>query len=114
MSYLVARSLRKRQTSAERSMWTILRDRRLRDLKFRRQFPIGPFIADFCCWEIRLVIELDGEVHAEQTERDRERDAFIRGSGFTVMRFPNDRMFEDVAGVIEEILAFARKKRWVF
>ncbi|PYQ54472.1 MAG: DNA (cytosine-5-)-methyltransferase [Acidobacteria bacterium] len=114
MSYLVARNLRKRQTPAERAMWTILRDRRLRDLKFRRQFPIGPFIADFCCWEIRLVVELDGEVHAEQTERDRERDTFIRGSGFTVMRFPNDRVFEDVTGVIEEILAFARKKRWIF
>lgn len=114
MSYLVARSLRKRQTPAERAMWTILRDRRLRDLKFRRQFPIHPFITDFCCWEIRLVIELDGEVHAKQTERDRERDAFIRGSGFTVMRFSNDRVFEDVTGVIEEILAFARKKRWIF
>jgi len=113
MSYLVARSLRKRQTPAERAMWTILRDRRLRDLKFRRQFPIDPFIADFCCWEIRLVVELDGEVHAEQAARDRERDAYIRGKGFTVMRFANDRMFEDVAGVIEEILGFARKKRWV-
>ena len=94
-------------------MWTILRDRRLRDLKFRRQFPIDPFIADFCCWEIRLVVELDGEVHAEQAERDRERDAYIRGLGFTVMRFPNERVFGDVTGVIEEILAFARRKRWV-
>ena len=114
MSYLIARSLRKRQTPAERAMWAVLRDRRLRDLKFRRQFPIGPFVADFCCWEIRLVVELDGEVHAEQVERDRERDDFIRRSGFTVLRFPNDRVFEDTGGVIEEILAFARKKRWIF
>ena len=113
MSYLVARSLRKHPTPAERAMWAILRDRRLRSLKFRRQFPIDPFIADFCCWEIRLVIELDGEVHAEQAERDREREAYIRGKGFTVMRFPNERVFADVAGVIEEILGFARKKRWV-
>jgi very-short-patch-repair endonuclease len=113
VSYLVARSLRKHPTPAERAMWTILRDRRLRGLKFRRQFPIDPFIADFCCWEIRLVVELDGAVHAEQAERDRERDAYIRGKGFTVMRFSNERVFADVAGVIEEILGFARTKRWV-
>jgi very-short-patch-repair endonuclease len=64
VSYL-ARDLRKRQTPAERIFWKLLRDRRLKSLKFRRQFPIGPFVADFCCHAIRLVIELDGDVHAE-------------------------------------------------
>lgn len=115
MSYLLARDLRKRQTPAERAMWKILRDRRLRGLKFRRQFPIGPFVADFCCWELRLVVELDGEIHAEAqpAARDRERGAFLRGSGFTILRFPNARVFGDTAEVLEEILAFARRKRWL-
>jgi very-short-patch-repair endonuclease len=71
MNYIVARALRKRQTPAEKAMWAILRDRRLQDLKFRRQLPIDRFVADFCCWEIRLVVELDGEVHAEQAERSK-------------------------------------------
>ena len=115
MNYLLARDLRKRQTPAEKALWKILRDRRLRELKFRRQFPIGPFVADFCCWEIRLVIELDGEIHAEaqQAARDRERDAYIRGSGFVILRFPNERVFGDALGVIAEILGFARRKTWI-
>ena len=114
MSHL-ARALRKRQTPAERMMWRVLRDRRLRGLKFRRQFPLGPFIADFCCHEIRLLIELDGEVHADPQgmARDRERDAYLRGLGFTILRFPNERIFADAVGVISEILAFARRKTWI-
>jgi len=115
MSYLQARDLRKRQTPAEKALWRILRDRRLGSLKFRRQFPIDPFVADFCCWEIRLVLELDGPIHDEPqpVARDRERDAFLRGSGFTILRFPNERVFGDASGVIAEILAAARRKRWV-
>ena len=114
MSYL-ARDLRKRQTPAEKTFWRILRDRRLRGLKFRRQHPLGPFVADFCCYEIRLVLELDGEIHqeAQPAARDRERDAHIRGLGFTILRFPNERVFGDAEGVIEEILGFVRRKTWV-
>lgn len=114
LSYL-ARDLRGRQTPAERVMWRLLRDRRLRGLKFRRQFPIDPFVANFCCWELRLVLELDGEIHekAQPAARDRERDAYIRGLGFTILRFPNERVFSDTEGVISEILAFARRKTWI-
>ena len=84
-------------------------------LKFRRQFPIGPLVADFCCHETKLLIELDGEVHAGEqgTARDRERDAYLRGLGFTILRFPNRQVFEDTEGVIAEILAFARRKTWI-
>ena len=111
----LARDLRKRQTPAERVMWRLLRDRRLRGLKFRRQFPIEPFVADFCCHELRLVLELDGEIHekAQPAARDRERDAYIRGLGFTILRFPNERVFSDSEGVISEILGFARRKTWL-
>lgn len=114
MSHL-ARTLRKRQTPAERVMWKVLRDRRLRHLKFRRQFPVGPFVADFCCHEIRLLVELDGEVHADAqgAARDRERDAYLRGLGFTILRFPNEWIFGDPTGVISEILAFAQRKTWI-
>jgi very-short-patch-repair endonuclease len=111
----LARILRKEQTPAEQAMWVVLRDRQLRGLKFRRQFPIGPFVADFCCYEIRLLIELDGEVHADEQgkARDRERDAYLRGQGYTILRFPNDRIFGDAAGVISEIFGFARGKTWI-
>jgi very-short-patch-repair endonuclease len=113
VSYL-ARDLRKRQTPAERIFWKLLRDRRLKDLKFRRQFPIGPFVADFCCYEIRLVIELDGEVHAkaQPAARDRERDAYIRGQGFTILRVPNERVLWEAEAVLLEILDLARRKTW--
>ena len=114
MSYL-ARDLRKRLTPAEKIFWRLLRDRRLKDLKFRRQFPIGPFVVDFCCYEIRLVIELDGEVHAkpQPAARDRERDAYIRGLGFTILRFPNERVFGETEAVLADILAVARRKAWI-
>ncbi|HSS47683.1 MAG TPA: endonuclease domain-containing protein [Thermoanaerobaculia bacterium] len=109
---LIARALRQQQTPAERVMWRVLRDRRLRGLKFRRQFPVGPFVGDCGCYEIRLLIELDREVQAgaQGVARDKERDAYLRGRGFTILRLPNQRVFEDAEGVIEEILAFARRK----
>lgn len=111
----LARDLRKRLTPAEKVLWHLLRDRRLKGRKFRRQHPIGPFVADFCCHELRLVIELDGEVHArsQPAARDLERDAYLRGHGFTILRFPNDRVFEEAEAVLLEILAVARGKAWI-
>jgi very-short-patch-repair endonuclease len=96
-------------------MWKALRDRQLSGLKFRRQFPIGPFIADFCCHEIKLLIELDGEVHTNEQgmARDLERDAYLEGLGFTILRFTNQRVFEDADGIMAEILGFARRRTWI-
>jgi very-short-patch-repair endonuclease len=93
-------------------MWRVLRDRQLCGLKIRRQFPIGPFVADFCCHELKLLIELDGEVHTNEQgiARDLERDAYLEGLGFTIFRFPNQRVFEDADGIMAEILGFARRK----
>tara|TARA_R110002051_G_scaffold273829_1_gene334523 strand:- start:359 stop:559 length:201 start_codon:yes stop_codon:yes gene_type:complete len=62
-------------TFAETAMWKVLRDRRFEGLKFRRQARIGPWIADFCCYELKLVIELDGGVHRLREARDQLRDA---------------------------------------
>lgn len=96
-------------------MWTILRDRRLRGLKFRRQFPIGPFVVDFCCYELRLAIELDGEVHdeAQQAAKDMERDAYLRSSRYTVLRFQNRQVFMEREVVLAQIVTAARRKAWV-
>jgi very-short-patch-repair endonuclease len=111
----VARELRSKQTPAEQRMWRLLRDRRLRSLKIRRQFPIGSFVADFCCFELKLVVELDGEVHAEprQVAHDENRDIYLRSQGYMVLRFVNQRVFKDPAGVLQEIVEAAWQRGWV-
>ena len=68
-----ARRSRHEPTMAEAAMWKLLRDRRLGDLKFRRQMPIAPYIADFCCPALKLIIELDGGVHVLRAESDTKR-----------------------------------------
>ena len=75
-----ARRLRRDQTETERRLWARLRARQLCGAKFRRQHPIGRFVADFCCLEHGLVVELDGGQHFEsrQMKRDAKRDAFLR------------------------------------
>jgi very-short-patch-repair endonuclease len=99
-----ARQLRREQTKAELELWMRLRGRQL-GAKFRRQYRIGPYIADFCCVERRLVIELDGGQHSEQIEADRKRSAFMMGRGFCVLRFWNDQVLCEMEGVLERILA---------
>jgi very-short-patch-repair endonuclease len=95
-----ARELRKAQTDTERRLWLCLRDRRLRGAKFRRQHPIGPYGADFCCPERRLVIELDGGQHASRVEADTRRTAFIEAHGLRVLRFWDN----DVSGILDGVL----------
>ncbi len=95
-----ARTMRRRPTEAEAALWRILRDRRLAALKFRRQAPIPPYIADFVCFAHRRIVEADGSQHAESI-RDVRRDAFLESQGFQVLRFWNadilarPRMIED-------------------
>ncbi len=100
-----ARKLRRNATLEEKALWERLRDRNLQSLKFRRQVPIGPFIPDFCCPERRVVIELDGEGHreAQQAAYDSERDAYLRGLDYIVLRFPNQRILEDLDSVLQDI-----------
>src|SRR3954467_8463058 len=96
-----ARLLRARETWAEDLLWESLRGRRLDGMKFRRQHPIGPFVVDFCCTERRLVIELDGGVHAEQQDQDAEREAILATAGYRVIRFPN----QSIRANLPEVLA---------
>src|SRR3982074_1775860 len=87
-----ARHLRQEMTEAERKLWRSLRDRTLVGVKFRRQVPIGNFIADFCCLDCRLIVELDGGQHAEQEDADALRSRFLAEKGFRVLRFWNDQV----------------------
>jgi very-short-patch-repair endonuclease len=79
-------------TRAEEMLWLHLRAGRLDGLKFRRQVPIGPYIADFTCFEARLIVELDGPPHDDPVQRDHDesRDRWLRSQEFNVLRFSND------------------------
>jgi len=102
-----ARTLRKNSTDAERLLWAALRDHRLNGAGFRRQVPIKSYIADFVCHAAKLVIELDGGQHfsdkAEQT--DAMRSAAIEALGFKVLRFGNNDVMSNRAGILETIAA---------
>jgi very-short-patch-repair endonuclease len=91
-------------TVAERRLWSRLRNGQS-GFKFRRQMPIGRFVADFACVRAKLVIELDGDPHAFRIEHDRERTAFIESAGYMVMRFWNTDVMTNIDGVIDEIVA---------
>ena len=99
-----AKRLRREMTDAERKLWSILRNSQIEGAKFRRQQPIGPFIADFVCQERRLIVEADGGQHAESAS-DARRTAFLEGSGYRVMRFWNNDIFGNLDGVMRLIAA---------
>jgi very-short-patch-repair endonuclease len=100
-----ARELRRNSTPAERTLWQRLRGRKLDGLKFLRQHPLGPFVADFCCRDRRIVVEVDGEVHdgAQQTARDQNRDAYLRSQDYVVLRFSNEQILSDTESVLKQI-----------
>src|SRR5918999_2508245 len=89
-----ARVLRRKQTWAEKLMWSWLRDRRFNGWKFRRQHPLGPYYIDFFCEEARLAVELDGYGHGlpDKLVRDQERKRFLNRIGIMVLRYPNRRL----------------------
>ena len=83
----------------------------MRDVRFRRQNPIGPYFADFCSTERRLIVELDGAQHAERSREDEIRTSFLNSRGYRVLRFWNDRVLanvEEVLGAIDEFLSGAK------
>jgi len=103
-----ARKLRHAQTDAERRMWMLLRDRRLSGFKFRRQHPVGAYIADFCCLEARLIIEIDGGHHASNQDADVARSRVLESAGYRVLRFWNNEVLGNTAGVLERIVEALR------
>jgi very-short-patch-repair endonuclease len=91
--------MRSNPSSTERLLWKLLRDRRLEGLKFRRQIPIGPYIADFACYRHFLIVEADGYWH--DAAADAVRDLWLNQHGFRVLRFDNN----DIVGRQELVLA---------
>jgi very-short-patch-repair endonuclease len=100
-----ARRLRANSTAAENLMWRRLRSLETKGTHFRRQVPIGPYVADFACMASRLVIELDGSQHGEEPNRSRDekRTRWLEAEGYRVLRFWNNDVTENPAGVLEVI-----------
>ena len=107
----VARNLRKRSTPAEKILWSYLRHRNLANLKFMRQFPIGRYVVDFYCDKLKLIVELEGEVHQlkEQVEYDKIRFEEFGSLGLNVFRFRNDEIFLDIEQVLRKIVDLKSK-----
>jgi very-short-patch-repair endonuclease len=98
-----AKAMRKAPTDAERKLWTILRAKRLGAFKFKRQVPLDPYIADFVCLQHRLIIEADGGQHAG-CDYDAQRDAYLTGQGFRILRFWNNDISANPEGVATAII----------
>ncbi|HEY2178172.1 MAG TPA: endonuclease domain-containing protein [Caulobacteraceae bacterium] len=103
-----ARRLRAESTDAERKLWSALRARRQGGPKFRRQVPIDRYVADFACFQARLIIELDGGQHADRTQEDAQRTAVLEACGWRVVRFWNTDVMDNLGGVVDTILAELR------
>ena len=98
-----SRQLRQKMTPSETKLWAALRDRRYVNLKFRRQQAIGPFIADFCCWDKKIVLEFDGDSHAGKEGYDRARQTWLEKNGWTVLRFWDSEVYGNFDGVMQAI-----------
>jgi very-short-patch-repair endonuclease len=100
-----ARSLRKRMTDAELILWSRLRAGQLEGFKFRRQHPVAPYIADFACVELKLIVELDGDTHGTPQElaHDARRTGFLEAAGWTVIRAFNIDVYQNLDGVLTQI-----------
>ncbi len=93
-------------------MWRILRSRQFFGLKFRRQAVVGSFVADFLCHRLKLVIEVDGEIHLAPAQRDRDqnRTAYLEEHGYTVLRFQNSEVLDQPAAVVERLREWLRER----
>ncbi len=102
------KKLRRRMTPEETILWELLRNRRSRGVKFRRQVNIGPYIADFLCKEKRVIIEVDGGIHEtrDQREHDEARDMYLHELGYSVLRIKNEDIYNDIQQTLQRIHRF--------
>jgi len=106
-----AKRLRRETTPPERVLWSRLKRRQLDGLRFRRQHPLGPYVADFYCHDARLIVEVDGRSHqGERIDRDRDRDDWMADLGILTLRYSARQVTTETAAVLEHIrrVALAR------
>jgi very-short-patch-repair endonuclease len=101
-----ARSLRRNQTKAEAVFWNAVRDRRLGNFKFTRQFAIGRYTVDFVCRLRRVIVEIDGGQHGVKKKQDDQRTAVLETHRYLVIRFWNNEVIENLEGVLVKLLSF--------
>ena len=89
-------------TDAERRLWSELRGARLGGYKFKRQWSLGPYVVDFCCWEAKLIVEVDGGQHNQEV--DASRTTWLEADGYRVLRFWNNEVLENPEGVLQRIV----------
>jgi very-short-patch-repair endonuclease len=106
-----ARYLRREMTPAEVILWKHLRGRRFDEFKFRRQRPVGNYIVDFVCLNLKLILELDGESHLSKKDRDQERDAFLEAEGYRILRYWNNQVYDEIDSVLEDIYLVCHGKK---
>jgi very-short-patch-repair endonuclease len=104
-----ARELRKEMTQAEQVLWAAVRGRRMAGLRFRRQHPVGRFVLDFYCPAAKLCVEVDGDIHDEQAERDQERTSVLAAGGYRVLRFRNEEVMTALPSVLTRIESAAKQ-----
>lgn len=104
-----ARQLREAQTTAEAVLWQHLRSRQLNGRKWRRQEPIDRYIVDFLCPELRLIVEVDGDVHIFQEEEDHIRQTYLENQGFRVVRFSNEDILKNIESVLSKLYEISSK-----
>ncbi len=102
-----AKAMRREMTPAETNTWAQLRNNRCGGLHFRRQQIIDGFIADFYCHDAGLIIEVDGSIHHQQVDYDLMRDRILAARGLRIIRFSNNRVFAELAIVLQEIQSAA-------
>jgi len=107
----LAQRMRSDMTPEEEALWFRLRRRKVDGLRFRRQRPAGRYIVDFYCPELRLMVEIDGGVHCGREEYDENRDAYLAGCGYRVIRFRNEDIDHRLNEVIETIRRIAKEIR---
>jgi very-short-patch-repair endonuclease len=110
MSRDFAKQLRQNMTPEEWKLWQLVKAKRLAGAKFRRQVPIGPYVADFVCVSARLIVELDGSQHGDRIEADAERTRHLEARGYRVLRFWNNDVMANLDGVIRSIELALRQK----
>ena len=112
-TYEIARYLRKEQTEAEEILWQNLRNRKVCNLKFRRQHAFENYVLDFYCHEIKLAVEADGDIHNEPHNKayDNARTGRLNECGIEVLRFTNDEIENNIGAVINRIKEWVKEKK---